>query len=1496
MTRSSHARRTVLAVLFAASLTASIAVGPALAGGPGVAQVDGHGAETVGVSAVDDGPWTAASQQGNDSTGGGSGTQTADGSTGTQGQSSNQSDGTDDSSSNRTDGTDDSSTGQSGESTTDTNSTSTPDGGSVGTASTTVSPAAVGSGQTLRFNGASYAIAADSRAIDIAGQASIEFWIKPDGTSDADASILQRENAYNVSLVGSGDVRRVRWNGQFSQQSLTSEAGLPANVWTHVAITYDGNRFNMYINGELDGSVDEGKSVQRNRNDLVLGANAALNDRFFSGEIDNLRLWNRSRTLIEIRSDYQSELDGSQTDLEALYQSDTAPAGGPVSNLGQETGGDLALTGASLTDYDALPVAPDVHVTETSNGSVTVEWDDRSRSYAPTVATHRVYRTGPGGTTQVASGSDPGGSYVDTGVTNGATYHYRVEFEDANRVRGDRSKPAEARPFGGVSSTTETPDGGGNGALELGGSGLSGYGTVPDQPPTDISGQATIEFWIKHDGTSDPDASILQKKGAYNVQLAGRGEERRIRWAGQFSQQSLTSDAGVPANVWTHVAITYDGNAFNMYINGKLDGSVDEGKPFVTSNNRLVLGANDARNARFLHGKIDNLRLWDVARTADQIEENYSEQLPGRSAGLAGLWQFDDVGNTNRAYGSTFRHNNVSLTGDAALVEGGASLTPPHTYAVSGNGSATVRWDSRETFDGSIDVWRSTDPSTGYTRIASGLEEGANYTDTGRTNGQTYYYATTFVAPDGRESDFSKPATATPYADAGGASLELDGQSSANVSDRDSLDVSGEATFEFWLKHDGTSDADARVIQKQNAYHIRLVGSGEDRRIMWDGQFSQRSITSRTAVPAGEWTHVAVTYDGTQFNLYINGELDNSASGSKPVQTSNNELRIGSNGAGNDQFLSGRVDELRIWDVARTAEQIENNYRSELVGNETGLDAYWRFDDPSTTVARGSDETHGDAVLEVNAEVSATGALPVQPRVYARGDDANVSVAWQSRDDAPQTTTVSRAGSPDLVGLTELGTRDADLAATLTDGGVTNGNAYYYTATTTDDDGQTSDRAAYASALPSAADRPLGNALEFDDNASSASVSPRASTKLDGTTGTVEAWVKFDADAQEDAIVMERGGGDTWELYLSGTGAERRFSFYGGFSTGGVTAPVSASVTAGQWNHVAVTRNGQGDYTMYVNGDIVATSSDPSGFENGGDAPLSIGSNVANNDRLFNGEIDELRLWNDHRSAGQIQGAYDRELTGFEPGLVGYWRGCSDPSDSSSTRGAARKPMTLSTTNVRCVDSTVDGQSGGGATTNATVILEGAPDGLAGYRIRLNATDSVVTSVTPSLIDGDEFGIQAGGPGQTAVTASAGEVLTDSGTFTDNRTLFYAEFAGNVSRSDLQVTVERLLDDTGSPMSSSRVTVTLGTTQPGGSPFSSPFPGAVGSNPPTDTNGDGEIEDLDGDGTEGFLDVVTFLFALGDLGGLTDAQKDAIDYDGSGSIGFLDVVDMLFGI
>jgi hypothetical protein len=92
----------------------------------------------------------------------------------------------------------------------------------------------------------------------------------------------------------------------------------------------------------------------------------------------------------------------------------------------------------------------------------------------------------------------------------------------------------------------------------------------------------------------------------------------------------------------------------------------------------------------------------------------------------------------------------------------------------------------------------------------------------------------------------------------------------------------------------------------------------------------------------GAWHHVAATFGGGTRSILVDGVV----LGSGPALGHNagsGNFQIGSANGG--EFFGGQMDEVRIWNVARSATQIQEAMRRQLFGNESGLVAYWRFDE-----------------------------------------------------------------------------------------------------------------------------------------------------------------------------------------------------------------------------------------------------------------------------------------------------------------------------------------------------------------------------------------------------------------------------------------------------------------------------------------------------------------------------------------------------------------------
>ena len=166
-------------------------------------------------------------------------------------------------------------------------------------------------------------------------------------------------------------------------------------------------------------------------------------------------------------------------------------------------------------------------------------------------------------------------------------------------------------------------------------------------------------------------------------------------------------------------------------------------------------------------------------------------------------------------------------------------------------------------------------------------------------------------------------------------------------------------------------------------------------------------VTGATAIPRGEWHHVAATYDGTAWRLYVDGKLDGeAAANATPRADSVHPFAIAS-AVGSDGvphgFLHGALDEVRVWDRARTAEELADGmYRTIAQGD--GLVGRWALDaeDPAIMVV-GATQLDAGATLDqgsppvIASESPADGAMT--------GPDVALEVGLEMATAARVTTT-----------------------------------------------------------------------------------------------------------------------------------------------------------------------------------------------------------------------------------------------------------------------------------------------------------------------------------------------------------------------------------------------------------------------------------------------------------------------------------------------------------
>jgi beta-lactam-binding protein with PASTA domain len=88
-----------------------------------------------------------------------------------------------------------------------------------------------------------------------------------------------------------------------TDRAVRGTATLPLNTWTHIATTYDGANQRFYVNGVLVGTTPGTGSINVANGAIRIGGNNSSTGEFFSGMIDEVRVYSRALSLAEIAAD-----------------------------------------------------------------------------------------------------------------------------------------------------------------------------------------------------------------------------------------------------------------------------------------------------------------------------------------------------------------------------------------------------------------------------------------------------------------------------------------------------------------------------------------------------------------------------------------------------------------------------------------------------------------------------------------------------------------------------------------------------------------------------------------------------------------------------------------------------------------------------------------------------------------------------------------------------------------------------------------------------------------------------------------------------------------------------------------------------------------------------------------------------------------------------------------------------------------------------------------
>ncbi|HWU85750.1 MAG TPA: LamG domain-containing protein [Kofleriaceae bacterium] len=177
--------------------------------------------------------------------------------------------------------------------------------------------------------------------------------------------------------------------------------------------------------------------------------------------------------------------------------------------------------------------------------------------------------------------------------------------------------------------------------------------------------------------------------------------------------------------------------------------------------------------------------------------------------------------------------------------------------------------------------------------------------------------------------------------------LQLAGATAARASTTATPLTSG-ITLEAWVRWDSGTGVQAVMYNGNSATsgyglflengRVKILAGGVD----W-------APCSTCKVVQGEWTHLAAVRTDKAWFVYQNGAPQALDNATLAAHVPSGQFSIASVPAGGERLI-GAIDEVRVWSVARSPREIEDDYALSLAGDEPGLLHYYRIDEREGSV------------------------------------------------------------------------------------------------------------------------------------------------------------------------------------------------------------------------------------------------------------------------------------------------------------------------------------------------------------------------------------------------------------------------------------------------------------------------------------------------------------------------------------------------------------------
>ncbi|MDZ8052907.1 MAG: LamG-like jellyroll fold domain-containing protein [Aulosira sp. ZfuCHP01] len=788
---------------------------------------------------------------------------------------------------------------------------------------------------------------------------------------------------YNQTQIHAGFGDGSNWN------AFTTGNVLKTNAWNHVATSFDGTTYKAYVNGqEVYSTTDFAGRKPYATQQLNIGRV----DNNFSGQIDDVRIYNRALSAADIASLAQlgtpnpgvisletnaiavNEGNGTATvtvlrqqgsdgtvtvdyrtvDNSAIADADYTRRSGTLTFAPGETSKsvtipilDDTLTEGNETFGFAIDnITGGATLSAPQTAEITIVDNENSTSTG-LVGYWKLDETSIGATVVDSSGFSNNGSHVNiTSPSGPSTNVPLLNFTDPNSLTFD---------------------------------GVDDYVSISSNPSLNLSsGNFTQSAWIYSKITNNGYYGVLgyQPGGAVNQRYPGIWIYNQTQIHAGFGDGSnwnaFTTGNVLKTNAWNHVATSFDGTTYKAYVNGQEVYSTTDfagRKPYATQ--QLNIGRVDNN----FSGQIDDVRIYNRALTAADIATLAQIQTPPppsptsgpgviglesstiavneangtatvtvlRQQGSDGTVTVDyqtvdgtatpgadyirQSGTLTFAPGETRKSVIIPILDDTLTegnetfgfaidnITGGATLLAPRT--------AQITIVDNENVSGLVGYWKLDESSIGATVVdSSGFNNNGNHVN---------------IAPP------SGPTTKVPllnFVDT--HSLTFDGINDyVNIPSSPTLNLSnGTFTQSVWIYSNTTNNGYYGILGYQPAggnaqrypgiwlYNQTQIHAGFGDGTNWN------SFTTGNVLRLNTWNQVVTSFDGTTYKAYVNGQevySTNDFAGRKPYATQ--QLSIGRV----DNGFSGQIDDVRIYNTALSAAEIQQMYQAQPMPDQRQL-------------------------------------------------------------------------------------------------------------------------------------------------------------------------------------------------------------------------------------------------------------------------------------------------------------------------------------------------------------------------------------------------------------------------------------------------------------------------------------------------------------------------------------------------------------------------------